>query len=79
MTRKCPPGVICIENMSFLFLLIVIALAILLYFQIKNSSVQEKSKIIVERVIKPQRRREPRSVLLNPYTPPLKKYYVLFF
>ena len=72
MTRKCPPGVICIENMSFLFLLIVIALAIILYFQIKNGSTQEKSNIIVERVIKPQKRREPRSVLLNPYTPPLK-------
>ena len=72
MTRKCPPGVICIENMSFLFLLIVIALAILLYFQIKNGPTQEKSNIIVERVIKPQRRMEPRSVLLNPYTPPLK-------
>ena len=76
MTRKCPPGVICIENMSFLFLLIVISLAIILYFQLKKDSIHDKPESIHEkpniiRVMEPYKR-EPKSVLLNPYTPPLR-------
>ena len=48
MPRKCPPGVICIENMSFLFLLITIALAIMLYFQFEQMLVYW-TKCFIER------------------------------
>ena len=70
MSKKCPPGVICIENMSFLFLFIIITLAIIIYFQFKNRISVDSPNIIVKQVIKPRRRQK--SVLMNPYTPPLQ-------
>jgi len=75
MTRKCPPGVICIENMSFLFLFILIALAIMVYFQFTQHSSPTPTNVIVEQVMKPVNRRynkRHKSVLLNPYVPPLQ-------
>ena len=50
MSRRCPPGVICIENMSFIFLLITISLAIMIYFQFRtqNATVPPPNKIIIE-------------------------------
>ena len=72
MPRKCPPGVICIENMSFLFLLITIALAIMVYFQFRpnNTIAPPAQNIIVERAAPLSQERK--SVLLNPYVPPLR-------
>lgn len=72
MSRRCPPGVICIENMSFIFLLITISLAIMIYFQFRtqNATVPPPNKIIIEAPSpSPQGRK---SVLLNPYVPPLR-------
>jgi hypothetical protein len=77
MPRKCPPGVICIENMSFVFLFIIIALAIIVYFQLKQHTAPlSQPNIIVENRL-PPRKRINRSVLLNPYTPPLRN--TMFF
>lgn len=71
MPRRCPPGVICIENMSFLFLLIIITLAIMIYFQFhtKNASAPIPNIVIGP---SPPLRQESKSVLLNPYVPPLR-------
>ena len=73
MARRCPAGVICIENMSFLFLLIVITLAIIVYFQFKQNTIPPplpSQNIIVKEVMAPQKGRK--SVLMNPYMPPLR-------
>jgi hypothetical protein len=73
MARKCPPGVICIENMSFLFLLIIITLAITIYFQFKPTEIVPPTQnIIVERPMRQQLPQRRKSVLLNPYAPPLR-------
>ena len=73
MAKRCPPGVICIENMSLIFLIIATTLAILIYVQWKGKSLNTRSvsppNIMVQQVSKPQA--FPKSVLLNPYTPPL--------
>tara|TARA_R110001599_G_scaffold23296_3_gene85696 strand:- start:460 stop:1080 length:621 start_codon:yes stop_codon:yes gene_type:complete len=82
MAKRCPPGVICIENMTIMFLLSIIGLVILYYFYIQqgklprqNSSNPDSHIIINREIINPPPRRNmfgPRNVLLNPYTPPLK-------
>jgi len=71
MPRRCPPGVICIENMSFLFLLIIITLAIMIYFQFrtKDASIPVPNIVIGS---SPPPSQERKSVLLNPYVPPLR-------
>jgi len=75
MPRKCPPGVICIENMSFIFLIIVISLGIIIFLQRTQAQILPqrdlRPPVIVQKVLQ-QRPRMPRSVLLNPYTPPLR-------
>lgn len=75
MPRKCPPGVICIENMSFIFLIIVISLGIIIFLQRTQAQILPqrdlRPPVIVQKVLQ-ERPRMPRSVLLNPYTPPLR-------
>ena len=85
--KKCPPGVICIENMSIFFIIIFI---ILIFYFVKQNIVvnnQPSEKIIIK-----EEKREnvgggffgfgwpnipysnlsvPRDALLNPYVPPL--------
>jgi len=72
MPRRCPPGVICIENMSFLFLLITITLAIMIYFQFRTTDaiVPRPNTIVIGAPQAPPQGRK--SVLLNPYAPPLR-------
>jgi len=78
--KRCPPGVICLENVSLFF--IIICLIILFYLIYNNKS----EKIIInERT--DVREIEPRTVpylpnvsdvLLNPYMPPLSdERYIL--
>lgn len=83
MPKRCPPGVICIENISLLFVLIVLGL-VLLYFNNKQASQNvQREKIVVNQ--QPQQKLFglfPRpsfsfsnvssDVLLNPYEPPLR-------
>jgi hypothetical protein len=86
--KKCPPGVICIENVSFSF--IIICLLIIVYFVYSftknnnnnnnnNNNVYSQERVIV------REKRYPESwpnfnqdPLLNPYTPPLRddSYYI---
>ena len=39
MPRKCPPGTICIENITLIFLIIIIIFGAYLFLNIKNNKV----------------------------------------
>lgn len=78
MPRKCPPGVICIENITLIFLIAAVTLGIILYLKLNKPDIP----IIIpprapppsppRRRPIPQIQRQPPSVLLNPYVPPLR-------
>ena len=38
MAKKCPPGVICIENITIIFLISLVVLATFVYYKINNNS-----------------------------------------
>ena len=84
--KKCPPGVICVENVTLFF--IIITILIVFYFIYsnfhQNTIINNPSQKIV---IKEQERKDdygswffpnypynnvPKDVLLNPYAPPLR-------
>jgi hypothetical protein len=84
MSRRCPPGVLCIENVT-LFMLFLILLSILFYIFFVNKNVIIKEKVITEQAettIQPRTGIFPRpsfsfsnissDILLNPYSAPLK-------
>lgn len=91
MAKKCPPGVICIENVTLLFIFIIIMiityLALVLFRKQQKKSGDDHSDIyIVERNEEKKSSfpsfftnpnyifsSDPRSIFLNPYTPPLKE------
>jgi hypothetical protein len=86
--KKCPPGVICIENMSMFFVIIcIIVLGYLIYNSIYKQNIVVNNNSSEKIVIKDtQRENEVGSwfwpswpynnlqndVLLNPYSPPLR-------
>lgn len=77
MPKKCPPGVICIENITIIFLISLAFLAIFVYYKIndkssiivlnKHSQLYNKPNSLISTV--------PTNVLMNPFTPPLKNTY----
>ena len=83
MTKRCPPGVICIENMTIVFLLCAI-ISVGLYFYYNKTTVpvaQQQPIIIQKEVIERSDffprfnagfSNQPGNVLLNPYTAPLR-------
>lgn len=75
MPRRCPKGTICIENMTFIFLIVLMTLAIMYY--LNNQRYKTAPANIVIQKTAPTRPPPPRfighpSVLLNPYAPPLR-------
>ena len=83
--KKCPPGVICVENVTLMILFIIFG--ILIFFIYINS--KENSKKINNTINIEQQQQQPSSsfglgflpswpynnlqdVLINPYSPPLK-------
>lgn len=81
---KCPPGVICIENMTLLFVVIIVLLAGMIIFYINSNS---KTKIVKKNINILARNEDgngifPRAsysfsnvendVLLNPYEGPVR-------
>ena len=80
MGRKCPPGVICIENMTLVFLIFSVALGIFLFY--KFNAPNGPSTVIYQNS-EPRRSIFPRfpssfsnspgDVLMNPNVPPLKR------
>ena len=81
MAKKCPPGVICVENVTILFILIVIA-GIYLLFNKRQSNNIQREKIVIKDDSSSLFGLFPKpnfsfsnlssDVLLNPYQPPLR-------
>jgi hypothetical protein len=85
--KKCPPGVICIENISLILCLIVLFVFIYMF-----STQHNNEKIVINQKTEPDSNylnplirfpnypynNLPEDVLLNPYVPPLKdeRYFV---
>jgi hypothetical protein len=88
MPKKCPPGIICIENMTLVFLFIILALIGYIMYNYQNSMIQ-RSQQDMQVNIPPvdvhhlhQQQHQQHSLLgistrldpLNdPYSPPLKQ------
>ena len=73
---RCPPGVICIENVT-LFVVIIVMAVIGLLFHLSNrhsarSNPPPSEKIIIKEQSNAGYFPSPTDVLLNPYAPPLK-------
>jgi hypothetical protein len=83
---RCPPGVICIENVTIAMIVIIFAIIILFFYvqgKINHPNTTNSSEKIIIREETPQNKGLfPRpsfsfsnianDVLMNPYTPPLK-------
>ena len=81
MAGTCPPGVICIENMSIFMIIICISIVGIIVYLLQNQSQPRTNKIIIKENGMPQSifpqinssySNIPNDVLLNPYTAPLK-------
>ena len=80
MAKKCPPGVICVENVTILFILIVIGLIVLLFYKKPDNNSKRENIIIKDDsslfglFSKPAFSFSNRQndVLLNPYQAPLR-------
>lgn len=86
--KKCPPGVICIENVTMFFIVILILVVCYIsYTQIFKKSDKKRENIIIQNQIPPSNQGPGRGlfaspgysfsnlagdVLMNPYEPPLK-------
>ena len=87
--RKCPPGVICLENVSLVFIFLIICFFSFLFFR-QNVNVNNNERIIITPNNHSQGMgivpnypynnlpAENENVLLNPYSAPLKddRYFV---
>lgn len=86
--KKCPPGVICIENYSLFFIAICIFLFFYFMYNIHNQNIIVNNKPSEKIIIKDTTREKndwslswpytnfipsfTKDTLLNPYTPPLR-------
>ena len=80
--KKCPPGVICIENVSLFFIFVcIVIIGILIYISLYKQNVVVNNNNPSEKIIIKDSQREKGSwsynnfsndVLLNPYAPPLR-------
>ena len=43
MAKRCPPGVICIENITIIFLILVLCLAGIVWYKFGNSTTDTKA------------------------------------
>ena len=79
--KKCPPGVICIENVSLFFIVICVILIGYLFY---SNTTKSSEKIVIQQTNRQQTNRENvysfipswpflnTDPLLNPYVPPLR-------
>lgn len=71
--KKCPPGVLCVENVTFVILTILFGIIAYLAYCHHNrnaSSTNANTNTTTNITIPSQRVRE--DILLNPYTPPYR-------
>ena len=80
MPKRCPPGVICVENITVLFVLIIVG-GVFLYLKMNTFKYNQNNKIIVKENgntsgIFPRASYSfsnlENDVLMNPYNAPLK-------
>lgn len=88
--KKCPPGVICIENISLFFLVIcIIIIAVLIYVTMYKQNIIVNNNPSDKIIIKDTQREKNNllswpfnnlgnDLLLNPYAPPLRdeRYFI---
>lgn len=88
MAKYCPPGVLCIENMTLFMVIVIIVLVVYIITQRMPSIKKENVNIVEERVVvdpgvytRPRTlggyTNTPEDVLLNPYAPPLRDQRVV--
>tara|TARA_Y100001970_G_scaffold288120_1_gene414495 strand:- start:1413 stop:1988 length:576 start_codon:yes stop_codon:yes gene_type:complete len=71
MGRKCPPGTICIENITIIFLIVIIFFAVYLFNKIKdNKVIVMQQRPIVQNI--PQNN-FPQNVFLDPHVMPVRE------
>tara|TARA_B100000424_G_C22903938_1_gene480735 strand:- start:373 stop:978 length:606 start_codon:yes stop_codon:yes gene_type:complete len=73
MPKKCPPGVICIENISLLFIIFLLLVIFFLFYKLSGS--HQHNKIVKTTTIQPDfldTRSSRNDVFNDPYAPPLK-------
>ena len=79
--KKCPPGVICIENVTIFFILICVAIIVYIVQSNRRVKHSEPTNTRIERIdFLPNYpyNNIPKDVLLNPYSPPLRdeRYFI---
>ncbi len=79
MPKRCPPGVICIENMTIIFLISIIGSVVLYYLYLQSTNkntirTYSPPPVIIEQetIRRPTQFTSPLNVLTNPFTPPLR-------
>jgi len=79
MPKVCPPGFICIENMTIIFLIIIFILAGVVYYYIVDNKQSNKDVVYVTENVhfNPNRQNNMfsmlrKNILMNPFAPPLK-------
>ena len=73
MGKKCPPGVICFENITILFILVILAVVMLfIHNRNKYSNVPISNVPISNVPISFTNNLVSNDVLLNPYQPPIR-------
>ena len=81
MGKKCPPGVFCIENVTFVFLTIIICLGIFVYSKFnyshinKNTNNNDNHSHYFLPTFSGFNFNLPHNTLTNPLTPPLKSNF----
>lgn len=75
MGRRCPPGVICIENVT-IFMVMIVVLGVALFFQMRSDSPIREKVVVKEQGMFPRPSYSfsnvAEDVLLNPYQAPLR-------
>ena len=70
--KKCPPGVLCVENITLSLLFIILLVLIFLIYVNTNANTKEQTIINNEIPMSVPIGFSSKDVLLNPYDPPYK-------
>jgi len=78
MPKKCVPGVICIENVTLLFIIIIIAIIGFLMYQVYHPTSQKSDNVVMKqnRIIQDIQMPimdDAGDTMNDPYAPPLKR------
>jgi hypothetical protein len=74
MSKRCPPGVICLENVTIVFVILIL-LAVLLFIHYKNKGSVVRENVYINQSMPmelPMQVPIMENVLMNPYDAPLR-------